>query len=132
MYNMSATQSQQEIHDILDRIVGETVSGLQVLGINSLKSVTPAPADLTGLRIESAAAEDRVLELRTRAHSVTLDLQRTGRLVWHEAPLSRAINLAVRPTVRLLLESGSAVDFTEPAKTKRITVRISPTSAVDH
>lgn len=124
MYRMVATQSQQEIREVLDRLLGETISELQVLGINSLKSVTPTPADLTGFKIEAATADERVLELRTRAHSVMVDLQRTGRLVWLAGAPIGVVGPTARPTVRLLLASGCGVDFTEPAKTKRIAVRI--------
>lgn len=124
MYVMPAAQSPHEIRDILDRLVGRTITELHVFGINSLKSVTPTPADLTGARIDAVSVEDRMLELRTQAYTVAVDLQRTGRLVWFSEPPSAVVGPVSRPTVRVLLQSGNGVDFTEPAKTKRISVKI--------
>lgn len=125
MYSMPDPQSRQEISDILDRVIGRTVAEFQVFGINSLKSVSPAPADVVGSRIDAASVEDRILELRTLDHVVRIDLQRTGRLIWSGRASAGAAGIGARPTVRLALDDGQGVDFTEPAKTKRITVRIS-------
>lgn len=127
MYHVPDPQSQREISDILDRLVGRTVSEFHVFGINSLKSVVPAPADLVGSRIVATSAENRILELRTQNHAVQIDLQRTGRLIWLDATPAAAAGMGARPTARLLVDDGQGIDFTEPAKTKRIVVRISGT-----
>lgn len=121
---MADPQSTQEILSILERIVGESVRDLQVLGINSLKSVVPAPSDLVGATITSVGANQRIVQIDLGRFSATFNLERTGRLVWLDTAEPAQVGRSNPPTVRLLLESGSAVDFTEPARTKRISVTL--------
>lgn len=122
---MAAPQSTIEILALLQRLVGESVREFQVLGINSLKSVLPTPLDLAGSKIKSVAASDRSLTITLGDFSALIDLQRTGRLVWLNAAVPARFGQANLPTVRLILDSGSGMDFTEPTKTKRIAVTLS-------
>lgn len=127
MYLMSDPQSPAQISAILSRLNGETISTLEVFGVNSLKSVAPTPDDLSGVRIEAVSINGRVVLLRTQSYIVTIDLQRTGRLVWLDSAPGGAAENGPRPTARLLLATGKGVNFTEPAKTKRIAVSIAGT-----
>lgn len=122
---MAESQSTQEILSILRPIVGESVRQVQVLGVNSLKSVSPTPQDLVASTITSVEASGRSVRIDLGNLSATFDLQRTGRLIWLDSAEPAKFGQPGLPTVRLLLESGSAVDFTEPAKTKRISVTLS-------
>lgn len=122
---MTPPQSTAEILALLERLVGESVSQFQVLGINSLKSVTPTTNDLAGRVITAVSADDRRLEIELGDVSATVDLQRTGRLAWLETASQAQIGQANLSTLRLILESGSGLDFTEPATTKRISVSLS-------
>ena len=123
---MASTQTTEEIHNMLSRLEGQEIASLQVLGINSLKSFSPAPDAIVGEVIAASDVKGRTIRIRTSKFQVTIDLQRTGRVV----PLSGAEPYALaagssRPTVRLLLIDGTGLDLTEPAKTKRITVMLS-------
>lgn len=125
---MPAIQSAEQIQELLDRLRGREIAKLQVLGINSLKSLSPTPEALTGEIVSGSDVVDRILTVRTANLSITFDLQRTGRLVWLEsAEPYRLVAGTSRPTVRLLLADGSGLDMTEPAKTKRITVALATT-----
>lgn len=105
---------------------GERIANLQVLGINSLKSFSPMPDALVGEQITGSTVSDRTLTIETSNHRIGVDLQRTGRLVWLAAALPYALGASdSRPTIRLVLASGAGLDLTEPAKTKRITIRLS-------
>jgi hypothetical protein len=123
---MAVIQTTDEISVILAKLEGEEVATLQVLGINSLKSVTPMPDALAGDLISSARVEERLLMISTAGHLVVVDLQRTGKLIWlpRAAPYAMSTG-TTRPTVRLVLANGRGLDLIEPAKTKRITVAIS-------
>lgn len=121
---MADPQSPQAILTVLRRVVGESVEQLQVLGVNSLKSVTPAPQDLTGATITAAAVNGRSVTIELGDLSVSIDLQRTGRLVWLDEAVPAQIGRPGLPTIRLLLQSGSALDFAEPARTKRISITL--------
>ena len=64
--------------------------------------------------------------ISTAAHKVRMDLQRTGRVAWlRDAAAWQASSRAPLPSVRLLLDDGTGLDLTEPAKTKRISVSVS-------
>lgn len=122
---MPPTQSAEQIQELLDRLRGREVAALQVLGINSLKSISPAPETLIGETVSGSDVTERIVTVHTTTISITFDLQRTGRLVWLEsAEPYRSAGGTSRPTVRLLLADGAALDMTEPAKTKRIAVTL--------
>lgn len=123
--HMATIQSAAEITPLLDRIKGQKIAALQVLGINSLKSLSPSPEALAGEVVTATDIVERIISINTASHIISFDLQRTGRVVLLEAaePYRLAVG-AVRPTVRLVMNDGSGLDLTEPAKTKRITVTI--------
>lgn len=122
---MATIQTDDEIRDILVRLEGEEIATLQVLGINSLKSLSPTPEAVAGDVIESTSVAGRLVVAMTSSHQMVFDLQRTGRLVWlSEAEPYVMTAGSSRPTVRLVLASGQGLDLTEPAKTKRITVNL--------
>lgn len=123
---MARAQSTEEITLVLNRLVGETIAQLQVFGVNSLKSVAPSPADLVGRTITAVAVEDRTLTIEIGNLQAFVDLQRTGGLRWMDRAEPARIGSPSLPTLRLLLESGAGLDFSEPARTKRISVRIRP------
>lgn len=123
--DMVAVQSTDEMLELLGRLLGQSVGGLQVLGVNSLKSVAPTPGDLVGQAITAVGVAGRVITLQTSDLAVAIDLQRVGRLTWHMSGERLRIGQASLPTARLILADGGGLDFTEPAKTKRISVTIS-------
>lgn len=122
---MTTIQTHDEIRDILARLEGEEIATLQVLGINSLKSLSPTPEAVAGDVIESTSVAGRLVVAMTSSHQIAFDLQRTGRLVWlsEAEPYVMAAGSS-RPTVRLVLANGQGLDLTEPAKTRRITVNL--------
>ncbi|UNZ18051.1 hypothetical protein [Streptomyces sp. 891-h] len=127
---MTTSQSPAEIMTLLERLTGQKIAALQVLGINSLKTFSPPPEALVGEAVTAVGTLDRSISIDTVSHVVTFDLQRTGRVV----PLENAqaytpVAGVSRPTVRLLMADGSGVDLSEPARTKRITVSIAARSA---
>jgi len=126
MLSMAAVQTADEIYSILARIHGQAIGALQVLGINSLKSIDPLPDALVGAAIVTSKVSERKFCLVTDAFEVNVDLQRTGKVVWLDsAEPYRQSTGTVRPTARLVLQGGNGIDLTEPAKTKRITVSLS-------
>ncbi|WGW13232.1 hypothetical protein LWF01_05550 [Saxibacter everestensis] len=120
---MASLQTADEITTTLERLHGKRIVLLQVLGINSLKSLTPSVDVLVGETVETSEAVDRVLTLRTGRHLIRFDLQRTGKVVWLRSNESFHLGAGSMPTARLITEEG-AIDLTEPAKTKRITVTV--------
>jgi hypothetical protein len=119
-------QTPREIDKLLStHLVGRSIRQLQVLGVNSLKTVMPHPDALVGAEVRSAHCEDRIITISTPAHKIRIDLQRTGRVAWlSEAGPWQVSSRAPLPSVRLLLDDGTGLDLTEPAKTKRISVSL--------
>lgn len=128
---MPSVQTPSVISDLLaEQLVGRSIRQLQVLGINSLKTISPPAEKLVGEHVHSARCEERVITISTTAFEIRIDLQRTGRVVWLERAEAWQLSGGVPlPTARLLLDDGSGLDFTEPAKTKRITVSVLATPA---
>ncbi|MET8696578.1 hypothetical protein ABZV65_29050 [Streptomyces bauhiniae] len=122
---MATIQSAAEIASLLERLNGKKIAELQVLGVNSLKSISPLPDALVGEAVAEVDVAERIITMHTASHRISFDLQRTGRVVMLESaePYQHVAGVS-RPTVRLLTADGSGVDLTEPAKTKRITVTI--------
>lgn len=127
--HMATIQSAVEIIPLLERIKGQEIAALQVLGINSLKTSSPRPEALVGEAVTATDIVERTISIYTASHCILFDLQRTGRVILLEsAEPYRLVVGAARPTVRLLMADGSGLDLTEPAKTKRITVTIAARS----
>lgn len=125
---MASVQTPDQIASNLERLHGKRIVLLQVLGITSLKSLTPPVEALVGEAIEVTEVTDRILTVRTTGHVVVFDLQRTGKVVWKASSEPFRLASGPMPTVRLITDDGS-VDLTEPAKTKRITVAVRERSA---
>ncbi|SOE65834.1 hypothetical protein SAMN05446589_2760 [Streptomyces sp. OV198] len=127
---MATIQSPAEIMTLLERLTGQKIAALQVLGINSLKTFSPPPEALMGEAVTAVSVLDRTVSIDTDSHVISFDLQRTGRVVPLENAEAYASVAGVnRPTVRLLMADGSGLDLSEPARTKRITVTITARSA---
>jgi hypothetical protein len=123
---MPSVQSPRDIDDLLaGQLVGRSIGQMQVLGVNSLKTITPSADALAGEKVHSARCEDRIIVISTTGHEARIDLQRTGRVTWLKSAQPWQLSSGTPlPTVRLLLDDGTGLDFTEPAKTKRITVTL--------
>ena len=121
-----SVQSPREIDELLaGQLAGKSIRQLQVLGINSLKTLTPAADVLVGEQVRTARCQERVITISTAAYEIRIDLQRVGRVKWLKSAdaWDRSSGLSF-PSVRLLLDDGSGLDFTESAKTKRVTVSL--------
>ena len=128
---MPSVQSPHQIDELLaDHLVGRSIRQLQVLGVNSLKTVVPHLDALIGEEVRSARCEERILIISTAVHKVRIDLQRTGRVTWlSRTEAWQASSGVPLPSVRLLLDDGTGFDLTEPARTKRIAVSLLPNLA---
>lgn len=120
------SQPDEEIRSILGGLKGREVAMLQVLGVNSLKSVTPSPDALVGEVVNDAAlCDDRTFCVTTSSYSCMFDLQRAGTVVQiTNAEPHPVVAGGLQPTVRLLLVDRGGFDLVEPVKTKRITVTL--------
>jgi hypothetical protein len=124
-------QPPHEIDELLAvHLVGRSIRQFQVLGVNSLKTIMPHPDVLVGAEVRRAHCTGRIITISTAGHEIRIDLQRTGRVSWlSKADAWQVSSRTPLPSARLLLDDGTGLDLTEPAKTKRITVSLSSLSA---
>jgi hypothetical protein len=108
-------------------VAGKRVASVQILGINSLKSLHPPIESVSGQRVTEILIDEsrRKIDLVLERHIILVDMARTGTvvilkqaLIWQPSDKSRM------PTARIVFSDGSALDFKEPAKTKRISLTV--------
>lgn len=100
-----------------------------MLGINSLKTVEPTAASLHGLALDEVQElPDRKLRLSFGPFICLVDLDRTGSARCVAGSDEWRPGQGPMPTVRMIFEGGQALDFHEPGKTKRISIRLSSSS----
>ncbi|QCR42460.1 hypothetical protein C1N91_01755 [Curtobacterium sp. SGAir0471] len=122
---MADAQAGPQLETFLLGTVGKTVSAVQVLAPNALKSVVPLSV-LASATIETFdLGAGRTFTLHAGEYLLKVDLQRTGRVM--SLPSAQAWSHASpggRPTARLQFTDGSAIDLSEPGRTKRITLEL--------
>ncbi|TNM37417.1 hypothetical protein FHP29_16425 [Nocardioides albidus] len=105
---------------------GQTVAKFVVHGINSLKSMDVPLDALAGERVGAVTPTgEATFDLALGAHVLTVDLQRVGVVQWSKNLSAWSFGQPSMPTGQLLFEGGGGINFSEAAKTKRITFRIS-------
>ena len=106
---------------------GLALTRLQVLGVNALKTVEPPVTALDGLLLgEVQELPGRILRLSLGDFTVVLDLGRTGTARRVAAIDDWRPGQGSMPTIRMIFEGGQSLDFHEPRKTKRISIRLTP------
>lgn len=121
---MALVRSPDDVVKLLEAaVVDRTVDRLEIFGVNSLKTLTPAPSAAAGAMVLSVSyTDDGRLNLICDRLAIEVDLARTGGIEVSELLEPwRSNGRSIPPTGRLLLAGGSGVDFKEPGRTKRIT-----------
>jgi hypothetical protein len=85
-YQVTAIQTFKQIRELLERLHGQEVAGIHVLGLKLLKSLSPLPDALVADTVTATDFSDRLLTIRANAYIIVLDLRRPGRLVWLVSP----------------------------------------------
>lgn len=117
----------QDVEALRGSVSGKRIASMQVLGINSLKSLQPSPESMTGQMITDLNLDEstRKIELVLEQYIILVEMARTGIVVALKKSLAwQASEKSPMPTARILFSDGSALDFKEPAKTKRISFTI--------
>jgi hypothetical protein len=105
---------------IAENALGQAVAEFRVFGINSLKTLVD-PAAFAGQILKDVAIENGNLLLSFETVTLEVDLQRTGGTAWLSTANTIGSPVGPRlPTGRLIFAGGGGLDFSEPAKTKRI------------
>ncbi|GAB1688647.1 hypothetical protein [Krasilnikovia sp. M28-CT-15] len=108
-------------------LTGKRVASAQILGINSLKSLHPPLESVSDQRIVDVIVDEntRRIEIVLERNVIAADMARTGTVVILAQALAwKPADNSPMPTARIIFSDGSALDFKEPAKTKRISFTV--------
>ncbi|MGY1705519.1 hypothetical protein ACI79C_13190 [Geodermatophilus sp. SYSU D00697] len=94
--------------------------------MNSLKTTAPPLSSVAGTTIESVelSLDQRSISIVAGAVMISINLERVG--YWSLEPGTKgwSVGDGPAPTARLVLDGSEVLNFAEPNKTKRITVRL--------
>jgi formamidopyrimidine-DNA glycosylase len=110
-----------------ERVVGETVAGLDVAAISVLKTVDPPLSALGGLTVVDVARHGKFLDLDVDGLHLVVHLARAGWLRWRDGtagPLKPARPGKGPLAMRIRLASGASMDLTEAGTQKRLAVYV--------
>lgn len=103
-------------------LAGRVVSEVVIHGINSLKSLEVPLSALEGSAIGALTpTTDSSFSLQIGGVVVSVDLQRTGSVVFLPEIERWRPGKPSMPTGQIFFVDGGGLNFVEPAKTKRIT-----------
>lgn len=110
---------------LADRMVGRTISRIDVVAINALKTVDPSPETLYALPVRAVDRHGKFLDIDAgRAHLV-IHLARAGWLRWSEELPAIAPRPGRGPlAARIHLDDGSGFDLTEAGTQKKLAIHV--------
>lgn len=124
-YGLSDTDRAASAADLMSAAVGLTISSIQVLGINALKTMDPPITSAIGQRVVSVTSTSpQTVRLILEDLLIEFNLERVGIVAVSYAPTAWKISDGHMPTVRVLVDGGPTFDLREPSKTKRITLHL--------
>jgi hypothetical protein len=122
---MTDSRASDAVAVLQDRCAGRVIEKVLVHGINALKTVDPSLSADTAVPVDAVATRgDDTVEIAAGNFVLSIDLQRTGRLKLEDGARVWRPGEPSMPTVQLVFDDGSAANFVEPGKTKRITLRV--------
>jgi formamidopyrimidine-DNA glycosylase len=110
-----------------ERVVGETVAGIDVAAISVLKTVDPPLSALGGLTVVDVCRHGKFLDLDVDGLHLVVHLARAGWLRWRDgstSPLKPARPGKGPLALRIRLASGASMDLTEAGTQKRLAVYV--------
>ena len=110
---------------LTDRLVGRTITRLDVVAFSALKTYDPPPTSLYGLEIDGVSRHGKFLDISAQGVHLVFHLARAGWLRWKDVqptapPKARRNPLAVR----LHLDDGSGFDLTEAGTQRKLAVYV--------
>jgi formamidopyrimidine-DNA glycosylase len=108
-----------------ERVVGETVAGIDVAAISVLKTFDPPLSAFGGLTVVDVGRHGKFLDLDVDGLHLVVHLARAGWLRWRDgtgAPVKPARPGKGPLALRVRLASGASMDLTEAGTQKRLAV----------
>jgi formamidopyrimidine-DNA glycosylase len=110
---------------LTDKLVGRTITRLDVVAFSALKTYDPPPTALYGLEIDDVSRHGKFLDISAQGVHLVFHLARAGWLRWKEAQPTAPPKAGRNPlAVRLHLDDGSGFDLTEAGTQRKLAVYV--------
>lgn len=108
-----------------ERLVGRVVARVDVAGIAALKTYDPPVTSLGGLSVTDVRRRGKFLDIDVDGLHLVVHLARAGWVRWREELPTTPLKPGKGPIVlRVHLDDGSGLDFTEAGTTKKLAVYV--------
>lgn len=108
-----------------ERLVGRVVARVDVAGIAALKTYDPPVTSLGGLSVTDVGRRGKFLDIDVDGLHLVVHLARAGWVRWRENLPPTALKPGKGPIVlRVHLDDGSGLDFTEAGTTRKLAVYV--------
>ena len=110
---------------LTDRLVGRTITRLDVVAFSALKTYDPPPTTLYGLEIDGVSRHGKFLDISAQGVHLVFHLARAGWLRWKDVQPTAPPKAGRNPlAVRLHLDDGSGFDLTEAGTQRKLAVYV--------
>ncbi len=110
---------------LTDRLVGRTITRLDVVAFSALKTYDPPPNTLYGLEIDGVSRHGKFLDISAQGVHLVFHLARAGWLRWKDVQPTAPPKAGRNPlAVRLHLDDGSGFDLTEAGTQRKLAVYV--------
>src|SRR6478735_7364322 len=110
---------------LTDKLVGRTITRLDVVAFSALKTYDPPPTTLYGLEIDGVTRHGKFLDISAQGMHLVFHLARAGWLRWKDVQPTAPPKAGRNPlAVRLHLDDGSGFDLTEAGTQRKLAVYV--------
>ncbi|MEO8106106.1 MAG: DNA-formamidopyrimidine glycosylase family protein [Actinomycetes bacterium] len=110
---------------LCERLVGRVVAGVDVAGIAALKTYDPPVTSLGGLTVTDVSRRGKFIDVDVDGLHLVVHLARAGWVRWRESLPTTPLKPGKGPIVlRVHLDDGSGLDFTEAGTKKKLAVYV--------
>ena len=110
---------------LTDKLVGRTITRLDVVAFSALKTYDPPPSTLYGLEIDGVSRHGKFLDISAQGVHLVFHLARAGWLRWKDVQPTAPPKAGRNPlAVRLHLDDGSGFDLTEAGTQRKLAVYV--------
>jgi len=110
---------------LTDKLVGRTITRIDVVAFSALKTYDPPPSAVYGLEIDGVARHGKFLDISAQGLHLVFHLARAGWLRWKdEQPIAPPKAGRGPLSLRLHLDDGSGFDLTEAGTQRKLAVYV--------
>jgi formamidopyrimidine-DNA glycosylase len=110
---------------LTDKLVGRTITRIDVVAFSALKTYDPPPSAIYGLEIDDVARHGKFLDVSAQGLHLVFHLARAGWLRWKDEQPTAPPKAGRGPlALRLHLDDGSGFDLTEAGTQRKLAVYV--------